>query len=73
MATDPFDSCHCLCGLHGPGLHGPGVCTGDAEVLVEMAPNPYARVVPMCRPCAQARSNGRGNPQPPTKEGTPTP
>lgn len=39
--------CHCLCGLHGLGI-----CEGPAVVLVEMAPNQYARYVPMCQPCA---------------------
>lgn len=41
-------SCVCLCGLHDFEPR----CDGQAEVLVEMPPNEFARVVPMCGPCA---------------------
>jgi hypothetical protein len=47
--------CHCLCGLN----HALGLCAGEATVLVEMKPNPYARVVPMCGPCAEVYRRAR--------------
>jgi hypothetical protein len=56
----PLISCHCLCGFTHPSQRG--ICTEDDLALVEMNPNRYARVVPMCAACRAAlyeRTGGR--------------
>ena len=51
-----MEYCHCFCIYVHP--EQPGICTDEDIVLVEMQPNEYARVVPMCGPCRTARPNG---------------